>query len=56
MSLIVILSIDHSCDPWVVDSGSSFHTTSQSEVLENYVVGNHGKVYLANGEPLDIIG
>ena len=44
------------CDSWVLDSGASFHTTSQCDLLENYVVGNHGKVYLADGEPLDIIG
>ena len=26
------------------------------DFLENYIVGNHEKVYLADGEPLDIIG
>ena len=52
----LILSIDDSCDSWVLDSSASFHTTSQREAMENYVAGNHGKVYLANGEPLDIIG
>ena len=44
------------CDSWVLDSGASFHTTSQCDLLEKYVAGNHGKVYLADGEPLDIIG
>ena len=29
---------------------------SQRDLLENYVAGNHGKVYLADDEPLDIIG
>ena len=36
--------------------GASFHTTSQRDLLENYVAGNHGNVYLADGEPLDIVG
>ena len=44
------------CDSWVLDLGASFYTTSQHDLLENYVVGNHGKVHLAYGEPLDIIG
>ena len=52
----LILSIDDSYDSWVRDSGASFHTTSQRDLLENYVAGNHGKVYMANGEPLDVIG
>ena len=49
------MSVDDLCDSWVLDSGATFHTTSQCDVLENYVVENHKKVYLANGEPLDII-
>ena len=40
----------------MLDLCASLHTTSQCDVLENYVVGNHGKVYLVDGEPLDIIG
>ena len=50
------MSIDDSCDSWVLDSSASFHPTSQRDILETYVAGNHGKVYLADGEPLDIIG
>ena len=52
----LILSVDDSYDSWVLDLDASFHTTSQCDVLENYVAGNHGKVYLDDGEPLDIIG
>ena len=44
------------CDSWILDSGASFHTTSQRDLLENYATVNHRKVYLADGEPLDIIG
>ena len=35
----------------MLDSGASFHTTTQCDVLENYVAKNHGKVYLVDGEP-----
>ena len=50
------MSVDDSYDSRVLDSGVSFHTTAQHDLLENYVVGNHRKVYLADGEPLDVIG
>ena len=40
----------------MLDSGASFHTTSQCGILDNHVARNHGKVYLADGEPLDLIG
>lgn len=26
------------------------------EIMENYVAGNHGKMYLADGEPMKIVG
>jgi hypothetical protein len=39
-----------------MDTGASFHTTAICEVLENYVAGDFGKVYLADGTPLDIVG
>ena len=37
------LAVDDSCDSWVLDSSASFHTTSQCDVIENYVMGNHGR-------------
>ena len=40
----LILSIRDSCDSWVLDLGALFHTTSQRDVLENYIAWNHGKV------------
>ena len=49
----MILSVNDLCDSWVLDLGASFHTIAQHDLLENYVV--HGKVYLADGEPLDVI-
>lgn len=43
-------------DTWVFDSSASFHIATQRDILTNCVAGNHGNVYLADGEPLDIIG
>ena len=42
----LLLTVDNSIDSWVLDSGASFHTTPDSDILENYVAGNHGKVYV----------
>ena len=39
-----------------MDSGASFHTIPHREIIQNYVVGNFGKVYLANGSALDVVG
>ena len=52
----LILSIDSPIDSWVLDSDASFHTTPICEVLENYVVGDFGKVHLADGMMLDVVG
>jgi hypothetical protein len=52
----LILSVDSPLDSWVLDSGASFHTTAIREILENYVSGDFGKVYLADGTALDIVG
>jgi hypothetical protein len=35
---------------------ASFHTTTIYEILEDYVAGEFGKVYLADGSMLDIVG
>jgi len=39
-----------------MDSGVSFHTTLSLELLSNYVPRKFGKVYLADGKSLNIIG
>ena len=39
-----------------MDSGASFHTIPHQEILQNYVEGDFGKVYLADGEALDVVG
>ena len=52
----LILSMDSNAESWVIESGVSFHATSNRKVLQNYVAGDLGKVYLANDEPCDIMG
>lgn len=39
-----------------MDSRASFHTTPHREIIQNYVVGDFGKVYLADGSALDVVG
>ena len=39
-----------------MDSGASFHTTPHREIIQNYVAGNFGKVYLADGSALNVVG
>ena len=51
----LILSIDNSIELCVIDSGASFHATSNREELQNYVTGNFGKVYLGYDEPYNIV-
>ena len=52
---MLILSIDSPIDSWILDLGASFHTTRNCSLLENYVIGNYEKVYLADGEPLNMV-
>jgi len=52
----LICSVDSPVESWILDSGASFHSTPSKELLHNYVAGNFGKVYLADDEPLDIMG
>ena len=39
-----------------MDSGVSFYTTPHREIIQNYVVGDFGKVYLADSSALDVVG
>ena len=39
-----------------MNSGASFHTTPHLEIIQNYVTGDFGKVYLADGSALDVVG
>ena len=39
-----------------MDLGALFHSTPHREIIQNYVVGDFGKVYLADGISLDVMG
>ncbi|BBG97541.1 disease resistance family protein / LRR family protein [Prunus dulcis] len=52
----LICSLESNEESWVLDSGASFHATSQKQFFERYVPGNLGKVYLGNDQPCAIIG
>ncbi|VFR00914.1 unnamed protein product [Cuscuta campestris] len=41
-------------DSWVMDFGASFHATHSGEALQNLVIGDFGKVRLADDSALDV--
>ncbi|XP_022889192.1 uncharacterized protein LOC111404645 [Olea europaea var. sylvestris] len=41
---------------WVIDSGASFHATSNRELFTSYEPRNLGKVYLGDDQPCDVVG
>ncbi|XP_075494914.1 uncharacterized protein LOC142532523 [Primulina tabacum] len=51
----LLLSMESPVDSWVMDSGASFHTTGNRDVFDNYIAGDYGKVFMADGKPLEII-
>ncbi|KAE8731332.1 Detected protein of unknown function [Hibiscus syriacus] len=51
----MILSVNSLIESWILDSGASFHPTPCREIMENYVNGDFGKVYLADDETLKIV-
>ena len=53
---MLLLAVNNPLDDWVLDSGALFHTTPHREIIQNYVAGNFGKVYLADGSALDVVG
>ncbi|KAB5511771.1 hypothetical protein DKX38_028799 [Salix brachista] len=52
----LLLAVHSAVQDWVLDSGASFHTSSHRESMQNYVAGDFGKVYLADGEALNVVG
>ena len=44
----LICSLESKEEYWVLDSGASFHATSQKEFFEKYTPGNLGYVYLGD--------
>ncbi|VFQ74176.1 unnamed protein product [Cuscuta campestris] len=53
---LFICCAESSVDSWVMDSGASFHATHSGEALQNLVVGDFGKVRLADDGALDVTG
>lgn len=43
-------------DEWFVDSGASFHCTSQRDVFHDYASGDFGEVIVGNGHKCPIVG
>ena len=52
----LIFAINSSLDDLFLDSGVSFHTIPHWKIIQNYVGGDFGKVYMVVGEALDVMG
>ena len=52
----LLLAVNSPLDDWALKSGALFHTTSHREIIQNYVASDFGKVYLADGSALDVVG
>ena len=52
----LLFAVDSPLDDWVLNSGASFHTIPHQKIIQNYVAGGFGKVYLADGTTLDVVG
>jgi hypothetical protein len=52
----LILAVQSLIDDWILDSGASFYCTPHHEMMQNYIAGDHSVVYLADGQPIDIVG
>ncbi|KAL2236674.1 UNVERIFIED_CONTAM: Retrovirus-related Pol polyprotein from transposon TNT 1-94 [Sesamum indicum] len=52
----LLLSVSSSSDDWVVDSGASFHSCSNKDIMEPLTSGDFDLVYLADNKPLKIVG
>ncbi|CAM9000198.1 unnamed protein product [Rhodiola kirilowii] len=52
----LILSVSSPLESWVLDSGASFHSCSNADIMKHYRSGDFGKVYLADDEPLEVVG
>ena len=50
----LILSVDSPIESWILDSGASFHSSPNKELLRNFKSKNFEKVYLADNKDLKI--
>ncbi|KAL6581346.1 hypothetical protein OROMI_007269 [Orobanche minor] len=48
--------VDSPLESWVFSTASCYHVTQQREILENYVSGDFGKVYMITGDSMDVVG
>lgn len=48
--------MENSFDSRVMESGASFHTTSNRDELDNYIVGDYRKVFPTDEKHLEIVG
>ena len=46
----LILSVNIPVESWILDSGASFHSSTNKELFQNFKSGNFGKVYLADNK------
>ena len=51
----LLLTVDSPFDDCILDSGALFHSTPHQEIIQKYVVGDFGKVYLADGTTLNVV-
>ncbi|XP_004294846.1 PREDICTED: uncharacterized protein LOC101306800 isoform 2 [Fragaria vesca subsp. vesca] len=51
-----VQSVDSPLETWIFSTASSYHVTADREIMENYTSGNFGKVYLATGNSMDVVG
>ncbi|KAL5538614.1 hypothetical protein UlMin_043099 [Ulmus minor] len=52
---VLVASTSHS-DKWIIDSGCSFHMTSNDKWFEDYKEIDQGQVFLGNENPCKVIG
>ena len=51
----LILSVNSLVESWILDYGASYHYTSHYEIMENYINGDFGKVYLVDDGTMKIM-
>lgn len=51
----LFLGVYSPIDDWVLDLGASFYNTSHQEIIQNYVVNDFEKMFIADREALDVI-
>lgn len=54
-ALFVVVHSLNLIDDLVLDSKASIHTTSHYEIMQNYIDNDFGKVYMGDGEALNLV-